>query len=413
MVSLVVLPASPAAAATKVKVQAGSNGTYRFGKPFPVRATVTSDRLVRGTLEFSMKTDFGPAVSNALNVPVEVSGGSTKQYVVALPGEMWGDRLDISVVLREDGKVVGSGTAKISPIKDEEQVGVLARALNGRTLPARVPLAIDIGTASFVALDELDLSGAPGTLGVLGTVVASTDDLAGLDQDARKSLFSWVGLGGRLLVDALPGQEVPGLLPEWQPGASARATAGLGEVRAVGDAIATGRWSEILEPTPTSTFNQMLFESPDRPLAEDAGLRIPKLGWLISFLVVYVIGAVPITLTILRRRGHGEWGWIALPVVALVFTGVAWFVGSEVRANVVTSHATVLRTSPNGATASSYVGTHSRSGGDIITRLPRSWTPISSGIEAAVTKATVGAGGVEVRQRLDAGQFAVQRLWAQ
>ncbi len=404
----------PAGAVTELEVDAGYGGAYRSRHPVPVRVRVRGDRLLRGELVVRSRGGFGDSV--VTTVPVEVPGGSVKEVVVVVPTPSDTDRLQLDAVLTANGAEVTSGSATIRAASDQELVGLLPGVLQGREPPAPAPLAVDAGTARFAALGEAELAAAPASLAALDVIGSSPDDLAGLDAATREGVLAWVAGGGHLLVDTLPGQEVPGLPTPWQPGGNGRTAAGLGEVRSTSGAMAADRWPGLVEPTSVGAGHASEFfdhHGLDRTLATEAGLRIPRLSWLVAFLVVYVLVAVPLTLTLLRRRGRGELGWVALPLVALAFTGVAYGAGRQARGEAKVAHATVLHTTPAGAMATTTVGLVSRSGGTAEVVYPHRWTPagrsITSGGPPAELAATLGPEGTTVRQRLDVGEFGVHR----
>ena len=409
-----VTTAPAAVAATELEVDAGYGGTFRIGEPVAVRVRISADRLLRGELQVSPTGGFGDSVT--LAVPVEVPGGSVKEVVVAVPVDQGSDRRQIRAVLREGAAVVAEGAAGVAVAADQELVGLLPGVLEGRQAPGVVPLAVDAGTARFSALGPAELAVAPASLAGLDVIGASADDLAGLDPGARDAVLAWVAEGGHLLVDSAEGSDVEGLPPGWQPGDRGRVAAGLGEVRTTSGAMGAGRWQGLIEPTPGGSSSGGHFFGPlnlDGTLARDAGLRVPRLGWLVAFLVVYVAVAVPLTLTVLRRRGRGELGWVALPLVALVFTAVSYGVGQEARGGTTVAHATVLHTSPAGAVAASSVGVISPDGGSVEFGYPRRWSPSgrsnASSAPPTASVATLGPSGTTVRQQLDVGQFGVQR----
>ncbi len=405
---------TPAMAATMVEVDAGYAGSYRAGSPVPVRVRIAADRLLRGELEVQASVGFGDAVTVA--VPVEAPGGTLKEVVVVAPTGAGTERSDVLVVLRQDGNEVARGTDSMVATSDQELVGLLPGALGGRDAPAAAPLAVDAGTARFGAIGPAELAAAPASLAALDVVGATSDDLAALDDATRAGVLAWVGEGGFLLVDSSPGELIPGLPAAWQPGDRPRARAGLGEVRATDGAMAAGNWAGLVEPTPvvSGQGNQFFGGVPlDGALATDAGLRVPQLGWLVGFLGVYVVVAVPLTLTLLRRRGRGELGWVVLPLVALVFTAASYGAGRQARGGTSTAHATVVHVTEAGALATTSVGIVSPDGGRVSVAYPRRWAlaarAISSGGPPARLRATLGSDGTSIGQQLDVGQFGVHR----
>ncbi len=415
LVALVVWPA-PATAATVLEVDAGYAGSYRSGAPMPVRVRIAADRLLRGELEVQAGAEAGFGDILTVAVPVEAPGGTVKEVVVVVPTTTGTGRTEVLTVLRQDGVEVARGSASVQSSSDQELVGLLTGALGGRDAPAAAPLAIDAGTARFVALGPAELAAAPASLAALDVVAAAPDDLATLDEAARAAVLAWVGEGGFLLVDSAPGASIDGLPAEWQPDGGARASAGLGEVRVTDGAMAAGRWGGLVEPTPVVSGQGNQFFSGfslDGALATDAGLRVPRLGWLVGFLAAYVLVAVPLTLTILRRRGRGELGWVAVPLVALVFTAASYGAGREARGDTNIAHATVVHSSGAGAVATTSVGIVAPDGGDVAVGYPRRWVPagrsITSGGPPAQVRASIGPDGISIGQRLDIGQFGVHR----
>ncbi len=413
VVALVASPA-PASAATVLEVDGGYAGSYRAGVPVPVRVRIAADRLLRGELEVQASAGFGDAVT--VVVPVEAPGGTVKEVVVVAPTNTGAGRTDVVAVLRQDGVEVARGSAGVQPTSDQELVGLLAGVLGGRDAPAAAPLAVDVGTARFSALGPAELAAAPASLAALDVVGAAPDDLAALDEAARAGILAWVGEGGFLLVDSAPGDQIAGLPADWQPDGRPRVAAGLGEVRVTDGAMAAGNWAGLVEPTPVASGqgNQFFGGFPlDGALATDAGLRIPRLGWLVGFLVAYVLVAVPLTLTILRRRGRGELGWVAVPLVALVFTAASYAAGREARGGTTAGHATVVHVTDAGGVATTSVGLVSPGGGLVEVAYPRRWAPagraVSSGGPPAQLRATLASAGTSITQQLDVGQFGVHR----
>jgi hypothetical protein len=276
---------------------------------------------MRGTLEVGI----GSAENAApVAMPVEVPGGSQKEFLIVAPsGPDPAQSPDVVARLLQGDQVVASGHMTVRPAVETELVGLLPGALRGRPVPGPAPLAVDAGTARFAAIGSGDLEQAPASLGPLSTLVADVDEIGRLAPAARSGVLRWMEAGGRLLVDSARGQVVPGLPDAWQPGARGRAAAGLGEVVATGGAVAAGRWSGLVEPSGRGTVSGRFFGG-QMPLAStlaaDAGLRTPEIGWLVGFLVAYVVVAGPVVFFAVRRRGRPELAWVAVPLVALLFT---------------------------------------------------------------------------------------------
>ena len=401
---------SPASAETTLQVDAGYAGSFVVGQEVPVRVRVSADRLMRGTLEVGIGS-----IENATPVamPVEVPGGSQKEFLIVAPsGIDPAQSPDVVARLLQGDQIVASGHMTVRAAVDTEIVGLLPGALRGRPVPGPAPLAVDAGTARFAAIGEGDLEQAPASLGPLSSLVADVDEIGRLAPGARAGVLRWMENGGRLLVDSARGQIVSGLPDAWQPGARGRAAAGLGEVVATGGAVAAGRWSGLVEPSGRGTVSAMFRgEVPlAGTLAADAGLRTPEIGWLVGFLAAYVVVVGPVVFFAVRRRGRPELAWVAVPLVALLFTSGSWAVGRNLRKATQLVHASVLTTGAGGPVATSYVGVFSRSGETARIGFPSGWstgTFADVGGAARPSLVTQTADGPEARLALDTGQFGM------
>lgn len=401
--------AGPAAAATTVAVDAGYDGYYVPGRSLPVRVTITTDRLVAAQLEVGIK---GTA---PVTTGVEVPGGSQKQYLVVIPTQVSVAVVEVAARLSGSGAPTTAGSGSVRPVLDVELVGLLPGALAGRAVPGPAPLTVDVGTARFVALSEADLARAPESLGPLGTLGVGADELNRLAPGPRAGVLRWVESGGRLLVDAPAGATVAGLPPSWQPGPGGRVAAGRGEVRLTGGSLAGGRWR--VEPTGWAA-NAGDMPAPEEmagTLASDAGFRVPRLAWLIGFLVAYVGVVGPGLYILLKRRRRQELAWVAIPLVAILFSAGAYVAGRGTRSATQLVHATILRTGESGNVATSYLGATSRSGETVRLSVPAGWLPVPSngfdiGLGASLATIRQTPGGIEADMPLDAGQFGVAGL---
>ena len=404
-----VVAAGPAAAETTIEVEAGYDNWFLTGQELPVRVRVSADRLVRGTLEVAVGS-----AENSIPVamPVEVPGGSQKEFILTATAGM-NQNPDVTARLRQGDRLLASGQTTARAAGDTELVGVLPGAARGRPLPGPTPLAVDAGTARFVAIGDAELTHAPASLGPLSTLAADVDDLGRLSPDARAGVLRWIEDGGRLLVDAARGQAVPGLPDTWQPGPRGRRAAGLGEVVATDGAIAAGRWPGLVEPSGRGVVSSRFQGDPSLAgsLASDAGLRTPELGWLVAFLVVYVVAVGPVMFVVVRRRGRPELAWVAVPLVALLFSTGSYVVGRDLRKATELVHASIVSDGPAGPRATTYVGVFSRSGETARVGFPAGWSsgafPELGQVGPTPTLVTTTPEGPDARLPLDAGQFGM------
>ena len=244
----------------------------------------------------------------AVMTEVEVAGGSVKDP--AGDPNRWTGAVgpsEMRVTLTADAAAV-TGTAALGWNDAVESVGLLPGLAS--QAPEPVPLPMDLGRAVFAQLDAQVLA-TPGALGPLASIVTGPT-ARWLPPGPWTTCSAWVEDGGQLLVDAPPGSPVAGLPEEWQP-AGARAAAGDGWVRLTDGAAARGRWARIIEPTRqfgprSSPVSGSVARGRAGPVARDAGLRMPDIGWLVGFLVAYVVVVGPLTFVLLRRTRRTRLG---------------------------------------------------------------------------------------------------------
>jgi hypothetical protein len=420
---LVVLDAAPAAADARVEVEAGYvDGQIVPGRPVPVRVEVHADQLLTGTLSATAYLLGNP--QETVTVPIEVAGGSVKDYLVVVPTR-WDGAIgpaEMRVVVRGGDETV-EGSTTLAWSGQVEVVGLLPGLVP--QAPDPLPLAVDAGRAMFSQLDDALLA-TPGALAPLGTIVAGPDGLGSLAPEAQANVLRWVDEGGQLIVDVPAGAPVAGLPAAWQPDGT-RQPAGEGWVRLGQGAAVAGRWAELIEPTRQFSPQELMpggmccFTSVPDAIARDAGLRIPRLGWLLGFLVAYIVIVGPVTFFAVRRLRRTGLAWVAIPVVAVVFTVVAFGAGSSLRAGARASHGSLVQASPVGDRVVSYVGLVSRDGDDPTALFPEDWQagpftasgPFAGSMpmpEGGAVDAVVPVDGVDGRGvglRLGPGDFGV------
>lgn len=108
-------------------------------------------------------------------------------------------------------------------------------------------------------------------------------------------------------------------------------------------------------------------------VGRDGGMRVPSVGWLGLFLVVYVLIVGPLAFLALRRLRRGSWTWLVVPLVAVLFATGAFVVGADLRSGAQASHGTVVHTGPAGARSTSFVALVSRTGEDGQATFPQGW----------------------------------------
>jgi len=423
--------APPAGAESRLDVTAGYAGFHVPGRALPVQVTVTAERLVKGELVVKESGNKRKAT-----LPVEVAGGSVKRFTVVLPGGVSAANGAVEVELRVGGRALGRGKADVRSAEDAELVGLGPELVGDRTVPGPTALSVDAGVARFSALDAGILAQAPASLDGLSTIGLASGELGGLAPGVRAGLLRWVGGGGHLLIDTAStsfgaGTTVDGLPAEWQPAAaggaaaaSSRAAAGLGEVRLTADAMAAGRWAGLVEPSSFARNDNAGFFSPESvadSLARDAGLRLPRLPWLLGFLGAYIVVVGPLTGFLLRWRRRPDLAWLVVPGLAVVFTVLAYVAGNQLRPGAGLAHGSVVETGTSGPVATSWVALTRRTAGTAHVDLPQGWAVEGTASSqfgqcfgpgcpnTNVEAPSVGAGeaGPEVRLPLSSGEFGL------
>ena len=372
---------------------AGFDGVVADGRAYPLTVTVTSDRLLRATLQVDLA---GPMRATTLEREVEVAGGNSATFRFLAPGvltdagrgggmppEMGGSR----VRLVADGESVA--TAEVTPQPNDpsqELVGVLPEAVAATgtegSLPNAVPLLVDVGVARPVPVDPEVLDLGALALAPLDQLVATPAELAALPDDDRAAVTVWVEAGGHLVLtgDADDVAAVEAVLPEgWAPAEGDSVRAGLGQVRSV-----PGAWTDQLLPTPTRSAveedilaQDLIFASDtvSGNLSGDAGVRLPPGARLGVMLGLYVLVVGPVAYLVLRRVGRRQLAWGVIPVLALSSTGLVVATGGPLRRSASSAHVTVYETGAGGTTATTWsLVSDPRRRGEVGVRLPDGWT---------------------------------------
>ncbi|MFN0026849.1 MAG: hypothetical protein ACKV2O_06650 [Acidimicrobiales bacterium] len=383
VVVLSVVTPSPvvAAAATEgieMVLETGVRGSVVAGKDLPIRVTVTADRTTRGTIRLA-----DPGLPDWLVVErdLALAAGTSKSFWMVLPGLREGSPATPTVTYSEKGRPLASVTSRFLIV--DSVVGVLPHLAEAASPPPTVARPDGSGDAHLGTLStEQMVLGAPG-VDQFTAIAASGRDLATLSDTARAGLWQWLNGGGLLLVDDDPGAALP---PAWMPGPAGYALAGAGEVRLTWGALARGEWEPFLlgasEGEGIGIAEQVpmqFFPGGVSTLARDAGLRLNRLGPMLAILVVYVALVGPVMFFVLKRTRRLTAGWVAIPIFAVVVTGLVVVVGNRSRMGAAAAHGTVSEVFAAGTQAFMSGLVVARSGGDHGFQLPPGWKPTLGG----------------------------------
>ena len=383
-------PAGAQQAPLTGQVDAGHDGLFVPGRAVPVRVTLSATALTSGQLTVG----FGGRVTEVIDF--EVTAGSSEEHWVLLDGLPPEAVVEARVDLGDRVLDLEGGILRWDP--QTQLVGVLPGLGNGLELD-------DAESSTYpqdlqpVTLGPALLDLGPQALAAIDSIAATPDDLASLSDQHRRAILGWLTVGGTLYVDAPPGP-VPGWPEALQP--VARTTrAGAAEVIATGGALADGRWSETVLPAPHRSIHEDADASANIPggdimselFALDLGRDLPALGGLLAVLAVYILLVGPVAYLVLRRRSMVRWA--AIPVLAVLATGVLFATGDGLGDTTIASVVDVIETGPGAATASTRVVFTSDAGGRTL-GAPAGWV-------ASPDDATGFDAGGFVQRRSDTG----------
>lgn len=439
LIFLLAVPAEGAEVETKrvpAEVTVGLDGHAVPGRAIPVRIRIDADRLVDGTLEI-----VSTAGGNRQRIlrDVEVPGGSVKEVIVLVAGDTWA-LPSVAVAINSDGtrsRVGRTITPKFDP--DLMLVGQLSAMVDKADVGEEIelPFGDDLVGDQRALVGDLDRElldlGYPG-VAMFDVVAATGSDLGSLSERQHEALLLWLYRGGVLLIDEAIGTTVDGLPEGVAPGESGWQRVGRGTVHMTDGAILDGRVAEVLKLAPTSAPNEEghlstnlmpdIWATMTQSLSRGAGFKLPDGGDLLTLLVVYAALVGPVTGFVLRRRGTRTLAWATVPVLALVFTGLVYLQGEEVRSSIGMSHATVIEVTPYGSIASSSLLVGSRTGGasrlDIAPswsvaglrdaqEMMFAWNPVGAN-QIPVTDLVASAEGAVVSMDLEPGEFRSFRV---
>jgi hypothetical protein len=403
----------PSSSGVDLEAVAEFGSDHDPGDPVTVAVTVSSSRLVSGTLSVRSTGD-GSVVSQ----PLDVAGGSVKAVRIVAPTLAYAEN-GFDVQYRVDDTVAASAKVRLTHDLTTSVAGLLpALAASAGEPPPKVNLGAGLGDVVIRELEPEVLELGVAAIDQLDHVLASTIDLSRLSPTALGVVQSWVGGGGRLLIDDTAGLD--SLPEEWRPGPAGFTLVGNGEVRFTEGEAKAGNWKTILDPAPLalgdSPFGSSEFSvMPEAQLARRAGVTVPDLGTLLVVLAIYVVIVGPVLYLVLRRLGRLTLAWIAIPAVAALVAAGVLISGRSWRDSGEPAASTFIETAGGASRHQSMLLQFSRSGGAVRTGLPAGWViagqnpGFGSGTDGSNRTQTLTASGPTLEARLEAGQVVVFR----
>ena len=379
-----------------ITARAGFDGYYEINQWIPVHITLENNGpSLDGRVEVRVPRYGGEETVYAY--PVSLPTVSRKEVVLYVyPESYLTSELDVTLIAGDaNGSAVAQTIVHLNSIGNTDRLfGVLAGSPSVFNILAEVdPLS---GTASVAQLEPGDLPDRAQAFDALDVLVISDIDTGILAPEQREALSGWVAGGGRLIVAGGPSwqktvaglRDLLPLLPE-----STRALPELTSLQTYatspydltgGAVVATGALAQDAEVLMSQAdvplivrrrvgFGEVtyitadlalaplkgwdgaadlyrtLISSPvDRPgwaygfqdwySASDAAstlpnLNLPPTSLICGFLGLYIVAVGPLNYIFVRVMKRRELAWFSVPVLVIVFSGVAFFIGSRARGN--------------------------------------------------------------------------------
>ncbi|HEX2053732.1 MAG TPA: hypothetical protein VHJ78_08425 [Actinomycetota bacterium] len=371
-----------------IAVNAGYDQRRVPGKSLPISVTLEATRAIAADLQVASAAPDGTSLVRA--IAVEVPAGGRKQFDLVVPAAaLPTPRLQVSV--REPGETLASAQVELINAGKDVLVGTTGDEIPGGIGGTRLEPSGQEMRAVKVPPEWLALG--QGALQPLSYLILDSERARGLPAGEIRSIVNWVVGGGRLVVttrDPTTLEWVPqSWRSEWtrdaaggwvpaQSGAGRTLTsgalatpAGLGRL-VVAPNSGPGDLAPVLAavgPAPSSNSGRAeLFGAPTvdfellGALSATAGESV-RLGWLVGFLVIYVVVAGPLNYVVLRRRGRKELAWLTIPLLALVFSGAAYGLARQTRGGLSVQQANVVFATPEGHASQRTVTVASGTGG--------------------------------------------------
>lgn len=327
---VLVAPPAQAKGPVTMTVEAGYGGSFRPGSRVPVTVVIKSTRAAAGELEVIVDR-FGSR--NVQSFAFEITGGGRKRFDLLVPAPL-GEQAESILVRARDGKEV-LARERVGLVRPTDVlIGFL-----GVDIPPVVSTVDLVPTGKRPVSHRVDEEraalGAP-ALRPLSHLIVDLESTERLGPAIGSAITGWVSEGGRLILIG----PSPLAVPDWAPASWGRdptATitsrfAGIGEVVKVPadgglSSLDANQWRQVLrpvlsEPVVTGSEQSAAFQLANR-LTRPRRARL-ELDMFFLFVLLYVVLVAPVNYLILKRRGRRELAWVTIPLLAAIFSGVAY-----------------------------------------------------------------------------------------
>ena len=380
------------AAGLTLTVEAGFDGWYKSTYWLPVHiSAANSGAAIDGELQLVIND--GPGNETRYTTPLELPTMSDKRLTMLVKAPRGLTRVEVDLVA--NGRSVGSATTRTGGLRDLPThnllYGVITPDASGFDFLSAVTGRR--GEATVAYLSSHHLPDNPPAWNSLDVLILHNTDSSQLNPAQRQALSGWIQSGGQLVVVGGPDwQPTSSGLTEWLPVTphgveniealpALSQQAGLpfdqsGPYLVTESSLRQGEllwhqeglpllarrdWGQggvyflALDPTlaPLRGWNgqPILWQSvagqvPDltpwsRGIQNDrsaisavstlAQRTLPTAGTLMLFMLIYIVLIGPVNYKILKRRGQREMAWVTVPILVLVFSGIAYVTGFGLR----------------------------------------------------------------------------------
>lgn len=366
--------------------EVGFDGYYKPGGWVPVRVAVSNNGPDLEGLIIVEQSGGSPGETARYQAPIGLPGQSRKTVTLFVGAGTYQQHMTVS--LTAAGRTLAEERVPITQVGTQEH---LYAVVSGEPVDMTA-LEQATGVTSYVAYLTLDQLPAAGPAwDALDLLVLNNVDTAALEPAQLKALQGWLAIGGHLIVTGGPNWRktfagLGDLLPVSVAGSiSSPDLSALSELTgsAVGDGpfvvaqgtLRDGRmllaqddllllvrrreglgqvdWLALdlaLAPLRDWSGNDRLWgallAAPDRVpwdhsnidvwaaregLANIPSLTLPSSLQMVAFLLVYTAIVGPINYLFLKRLQRRELAWLTIPIIILLFGGLAYFTGFQLR----------------------------------------------------------------------------------
>ncbi|MCB8977850.1 MAG: hypothetical protein H6657_10540 [Ardenticatenaceae bacterium] len=376
-------------------VAVGFDSIYKGEYWVPVVVTAANTGpAVEGYVEIKVPRGAGSAPST-FRSPISLPTQSNKRVTLYIKLDNGASNIDLALRQNDGTLVAEANSGTLSRITDSSHLlyAVVSPDAAEFTFLERIPGSRSNASVAFLTLEDLPETAV--AWNALDVLIFNDADTSQLTSEQRTALDVWLHNGGQLIVtgganwqktavalsDLLPVtidgsrsvEDLPGLrerigIPFRDPGPYVVATSSLrsGELIFRQDDLpllarqSIGRgsvyflaldprlaplldwdgseaiWAAIASRVPLgnnwSSGPQNVYAATEA-VSSLPSLTLPSILQLLAFLLVYTVVMGPLNYWVLKRRNQLERAWVTIPVLVVIFSGITYFTGFQLRGN--------------------------------------------------------------------------------